>query len=382
MRTSNLWRSVSALLMAGCICCVMPSCSNDDAPAVIEAAQPSASTYELNEAGDVALEFEVIPENAQVDEVKITGENGAFEAKGFTSKGGGKWLLNAKATDFARIKQKNTITLSVSQSSGAASEVVLVVIDPYAVENKFTLVNPKGFNYYSADKENLYATGLPVVIAAEKQEDLALIESKNIKVVNGAVSHQIGVGHFSVIHMEDEIGFMLKVNSEKLDEVQKAIPTYSPLNFNVLLISKNNRVASLPLSVTACAPQATVEDDELTLSRADLINPDFKKDFEIDVTHKLRRMGILEKGRLEARELGLLDENGKLVDDEALFIFTPLDTDAEGNIKCSVELKGNAQCNYTPGTYYYVQRCKQPWAYNGKTYNPACADLRFKIVIE
>ncbi len=381
MRTSNLWRSVSALLMAGCICCAMSSCSDDDAPAVIEAVQPSASAYELNEAGDVALEFEVIPENAQVDDVKIVGENGAFEAKGFTSKGGGKWLLNAKVTNFAQIKQENTITLSVSQSSGATSEVVLTVIDPYAIENKFTLANPKGFNYYSADKENLYATGLPVIIAAQNQEDLALIESKNIKVVDGAVSHQIGAGHFIMISMVDEIGFMLKVNPEKLEEVQKAIPTYSPLNFNVLLTSKNNRVASLPLTVAACAPQTTVEDDALTLSQANLTNPDFKKDFDIDVTYKLRHIGILENNVFTAEELGLQNENGEPVDD-APFIVTLFSTDAEGNTKCSVSLAGDAQYSYAPGTYYYVQRCSQPWKYNDKTYNPACADMKFKIVIE
>lgn len=55
MRICNLWRNVSVLLVAGCICCAMPSCSDDDAPAVIEAAQPCASAYELNEVGDVAL---------------------------------------------------------------------------------------------------------------------------------------------------------------------------------------------------------------------------------------------------------------------------------------------------------------------------------------
>ena len=47
MRICNLWRNVSVLLVAGCICCAMPSCSDDDAPAVIEAAQPCASAYEL-----------------------------------------------------------------------------------------------------------------------------------------------------------------------------------------------------------------------------------------------------------------------------------------------------------------------------------------------
>lgn len=382
MRICNLWRNVSVLLVAGCICCAMPSCSDDDAPAVIEAAQPCASAYELNEVGDVALEFEVIPENAQVNEVKIIGENRAFEAQGFTSKGGGKWLLNARVTDFTQIKQENTVILSVRQTGGAASEVELVVTDPYTIENKFTLANPKGFNYYSADKENQYETGLPVVIAAEKQEDLALIDSKNIKVVDGAVSHKVGAVHFNIIPMTEETGFTLNVNPEKLEEVQEAIPTYSTLDFNVQLTSKNSRVASLPLTVTACAPQATVEDDALTLSRSDLGNPDFEKGFDIDVTHKLRQMGILEKSGFKVKSLGLLDENGKSVDDGP-FIETQLEImDAEGNTKCSVSLTGDARYNYAPGTYYYVLRCRQPWEYNGKTYNPSCANLKFKIVIK
>lgn len=382
MRICNLWRNVSVLLVAGCICCAMPSCSDDDAPAVIEAAQPCASAYELNEVGDVALEFEVIPENAQVNEVKIIGENRAFEAQGFTSKGGGKWLLNARVTDFTQIKQENTVILSVRQTGGAASEVELVVTDPYTIENKFTLANPKGFNYYSADKENLYETGLPVVIAAEKQEDLALIDSKNIKVVDGAVSHKVGAVHFNIIPMTEETGFTLNVNPEKLEEVQEAIPTYSTLDFNVQLTSKNSRVASLSLTVTACAPQATVEDDALTLSRSDLGNPDFEKGFDIDVTHKLRQMGILEKSGFKVKSLGLLDENGKSVDDGP-FIETQLEImDAEGNTKCSVSLTGDARYNYAPGTYYYVLRCRQPWEYNGKTYNPSCANLKFKIVIK
>lgn len=382
MRICNLWRNVSVLLVAGCICCAMPSCSDDDAPAVIEAAQPCTSAYELNEVGDVALEFEVIPENAQVHEVKIIGENRAFEAQGFTSKGGGKWLLNARVTDFTQIKQENTVILSVRQTGGAASEVELVVTDPYTIENKFTLANPKGFNYYSADKENLYETGLPVVIAAEKQEDLALIDSKNIKVVDGAVSHKVGAVHFNIIPMTEETGFTLNVNPEKLEEVQEAIPTYSTLDFNVQLTSKNSRVASLPLTVTACAPQATVEDDALTLSRSDLGNPDFEKGFDIDVTHKLRQMGILEKSGFKVKSLGLLDENGKSVDDGP-FIETQLEImDAEGNTKCSVSLTGDARYNYAPGTYYYVLRCRQPWEYNGKTYNPSCANLKFKIVIK
>ncbi len=139
MKRSNLWRSVSALLMAGCICCTMPSCSDDDGPAVIEAAQPTASDYELNEAGEVALEFEVVPGDAQVDEVTIVGGNSAFESKGFTPKGNGKWVLNAKVIDFTQIKQDNAITLSIAQTGGTPSNVLFSVYDPFAIENKFQL---------------------------------------------------------------------------------------------------------------------------------------------------------------------------------------------------------------------------------------------------
>lgn len=381
MRKNYLWRNVSALLVAGFISCAMSSCSGDDVPATIESAQPSASAYELNEAGDVALEFEVIPENAQVDEVKIIGENEAFEAKDFISKGEGKWLLNASVTDFTQIKQENTVTLSVRQTGGTASEVEFVITDPYAIENKFTLAHPRGFNYYSA-KEPWYETSLPVVITSQNQEDLAMIERKNIKVVDGTVSDKVGIAHFLMIPMADEIGFFLKPRPSKLEEVQSAIPTYSTLDFNVQLTSKNNRVAILPLKATACAPQATVEDDALTLSQADLLNPDFKKDVDIDVTHKLRQMGILEKSGFKVRSLGLSDENGKSVDDGPLIEAQLEIMDTEGNTKCSVNLTGDARYNYAPGTYYYVLRCRQPWECNGKTYNPSCANLKFKIVIK
>ena len=130
MKRSNLWRSVSALLMAGCICCTMPSCSDDDAPAVIEAAQPTASDYELNEAGEVALEFEVVPGDAQVDEVTIVGGNSAFESKGFTPKGNGKWVLNAKVIDFTQIKQDNAITLSIAQTGGTPQQRLVFRVRP------------------------------------------------------------------------------------------------------------------------------------------------------------------------------------------------------------------------------------------------------------
>ena len=231
MKRSNLWRSVSALLMAGCICCTMPSCSDDDGPAVIEAAQPTASDYELNEAGEVALEFEVVPGDAQVDEVTIVGGNSAFESKGFTSKGNGKWVLNAKVTDFTQIKQENAITLSIAQTGGTPSNVLFSVYDPFAIENKFQLEQPKGFNYYSADKENLYATGLPVALKPLLPENLDLIDTENIKVVDGTPSHPIGVAHFIKTPLAGEVGFTLRINPEKLEEVQKAIPTFSPLDF-------------------------------------------------------------------------------------------------------------------------------------------------------
>ena len=36
MRICNLWRNVSVLLVAGCICCTMPLCNNDEALATMQ----------------------------------------------------------------------------------------------------------------------------------------------------------------------------------------------------------------------------------------------------------------------------------------------------------------------------------------------------------
>ena len=56
-------------------------------------------------------------------------------------------------------------------------------------------------------------------------------------------------------------------------------------------------------------------------------------------------MGILEKSGFKVKSLGLLDENGKSVDDGP-FIETQLEImDAEGNTKCSVSLTGDARYN-------------------------------------
>ena len=67
-------------------------------------------------------------------------------------------------------------------------------------------------------------------------------------------------------------------------------------------------------------------------------------------------MGILEKSGFKVKSLGLLDENGKSVDDGP-FIETQLEImDAEGNTKCSVNLTGDARYNMprAPTTTYCV----------------------------
>lgn len=45
MRICNLWRNVSALLVAGCICCAMPSCSDDNEPTPVPGPDPTPSGY-------------------------------------------------------------------------------------------------------------------------------------------------------------------------------------------------------------------------------------------------------------------------------------------------------------------------------------------------
>ena len=108
----------------------------------------------------------------------------------------------------------------------------------------------------------------------------------------------------------------------------------------------------------------------------------WQKPGQQNVAQELIKIIINYVAELRVKSLGLLDENGKSVDDGP-FIETQLEImDAEGNTKCSVSLTGDARYNYAPGTYYYVLRCRQPWEYNGKTYNPSCANLKFKIVIK
>ena len=149
-----------------------------------------------------------------------------------------------------------------------------------------------------------------------------------------------------------------------------------------MLTGRYNRVAKLLLTAVACAPQTTVENDELTLSHADLLNPDFEKNFKFDATSKLRHIGVWGNGKVETEEIGLVNEQGTLLDDTPQFITPVFTTNTEGKTDCDVYLSGDPQCNYNTGTYYDIIRCRQPWKYNGKTYNPVCADMKFKIVIK
>lgn len=55
MRIHNLWKNVSALLVAGCICCTMPLCNNDEAPATIAGTALSSLANKRNEAGEATL---------------------------------------------------------------------------------------------------------------------------------------------------------------------------------------------------------------------------------------------------------------------------------------------------------------------------------------
>ena len=97
-------------------------------------------------------------------------------------------------------------------------------VRPVCIENKFQLVQPKGFNYYSADKDNLYTTCLPVALKPLLPENLDLIDTESIKVVDGAVSHPVGVAHFIKTPLEGEVWFHAEDKPRKAGRGAESYP--------------------------------------------------------------------------------------------------------------------------------------------------------------
>lgn len=376
----NAWAVVLLMFMGF----AAQSCSDDDAPAVLEGVKADASSFQLNEAGEATVEFTVSPADASIDNVALVGSD-AFHLVGKTSAGNGKWTVSMKAADFTKVGASNAVTLQVAQSGGIQKEITFNVDDPYSIDGKFALDHPRAFDFYGIEEGHTYETGLPVVITAENGGDLSAIS--DIKIVNGVTSQNVGADYFVAVKMENGLtGVELKANPEKLTELKDLIPTFTTLEFNAVLTSSNGRVTSLLLSAIACAPEGTpVVDDQLTATVAEITDADFSKDVSIDLTSKLRHIGVMGMepgdGNVVYEEVGLFNEAGEKVQQESFLVL--VGPNNEGKMICSFTLMGDDEYKLQPGTYTYVQRFHVTYSYgSGIKFQTVCADLKYQVVIK
>ena len=383
MRKKILLKNAWAMALFMVMGIAVSACSNDDEPAVLEGVKADASSFQLNEDGEVTVEFTVSPANASVDNVTLLG-NDAFQLVGKTSAGNGKWIVSMKATDFAKVGASNDVTLQVAQPGGIQKEVSFKVEDPYSIIGKFGLDHPRGFNYYGIEQGHTYDPGLPVVVSAEKSSDLSMIS--DIKIINGVTSQKVGVEYFVAVKIENrQKGVVLKVNPEKLAELKKLVPTYTTLDFVVVLTSDNGRVANLPLSAMTCAPETSpVVDDQLTVTAAQIMNPDFDKTVRIDLTTKLRHIGVMGMnpgdGNVRIEGVGLFNEAGEKVEQQSLIAL--IAPDSQGNMTCDFTFIGDDEYILKPGNYTYVQGFHVDYIYGGVKYETVCAELKYQFVIK
>lgn len=362
---------------------IFNACSNDDEPAILERVEVNGSSFQLTEAGEVSLSFTVMPSDATVDNVALIKGVEAFEIVDKAPAGDGKWTVRLKATDFANVWADNNVTLSIAQNGGVTKEADFNIEDPFSIDGKFDIFCPRGFDFYGAEDSHKDATCLPILINATNESDLDMINMKDIKLAPGVTSQKVSPDCFVLEPMADNAnGVVMKANQSKLDELKDAIPTFATLEYRLMLTSKNGRMAALPLSAIACRPQGSiVENEELTIAKADIENPDYHKELTLDVTHNLRQIGVMELGNnVTIEEIGLLNDKGESVAEGS--IIPDYKTDDKGNMVCDFNVYGDNEFNLAPGTYTYVQRFHVTVTVKGVEYTTACADLRFKVIIQ
>lgn len=367
------------VIMAGLM---FQACSNDDEPAVLAGVEVNGTSFQMNEAGEVSLGFTVTPADASVDNITPIKGGEAFEIVDKASAGDGKWTVRLKATDFANVWADNNVTLSIAQNGGVTKEANFNIEDPFSIDGKFDIFCPRGFDFYGAEDSHKDATCLPILINATNESDLDMIDMKEIKLATGVTSQKVSPDCFVLEPMADNAnGVVMKANPSKLDELKSAITTYTTLEYRLILTSRNGRMAALTLSAIACRPEGSiVENEELTIAKADIENPDYHKEITLDVTHNLRQIGVMELGsNVSIEEIGLLNDKGEAIAEGS--IIPDYKTDDKGNMVCDFNIYGDNEFNLEPGTYTYVQRFHVTVTVKGVKYTTACADLRFKVDI-
>lgn len=248
----NAWAMALLMIMG----IAVSACSSDDEPAALEGVVVDASSFQLNEAGEATVEFTVSPTNASVDNIALVNGTETFDVVNTTSTGNGKWVVNLKAKDLVNVRAINKVTIQIAQNGGISKNISFDIADPFSIAGKFEVKNPREFNYYGVEADHKFETCLPFIVTAKDGGNLSMLDPNGTKVVDGATTSVVSVDNFVFTPMKGvEFGYALRVNPEKLANVQVAISRFNTIAYNILLTSKNGRRDVLVLAAAACAPQ-------------------------------------------------------------------------------------------------------------------------------
>lgn len=393
MNTKQTLKNLHHLLLVVLITIVLPSCSkNEDG----EEDKP-VSTYNLNlestrnnlaQDGTVTIKFKVEPIGVEITsaQIRIKGEDNKkspIEVTGL-SEDNGIWKVQAKVTDFTRIKANQTVKLTTLQKKGTQADVEFTLNDPYAINDKYGIEHPYSISYCRTDNNQIMR--LPIIITAAKAEDLAIVNNADIKITNSSVTTGIPADRFMFTPIKDEKGILLAPKPETVKKLLETPAAINIISLYVWITGANGRSAHLPLNYILSSPRQTVTDENLAVSVSELHTPGFSKTVTVDVGAKFKRLGFIEKdgtvikaADLTGEETGLYDANSNPVEENFMIAIQNIQDIYSYTVTFAYDPDNNT---YTAGSYNYIVRYTWNWKYNGKTYPRICGDLQYSVTLK
>lgn len=378
-------------LLLAVLIIALSSCSKDEEGKEYEPGSAyhlnlESTSNDLTQDGSVTLKFTVTPIETEIASalISIKGEDGIespIEVTGL-SEDNGMWKVQAKVTDFTRIKATQTVKLTTLQNEKILAYADFTLNDPYAINDKYGIAHPLSISYSRTDDNTIM--GLPIIITATKADDLAMINNANIKVRNSnTTTSSITITDtpadgFMSTSIKDEKGILLAPKEETVKKLLETPATTKLVSLVVWITGANGRSAHFPLSYILSSPHQTLTDEKLTVSVSDLKDPNFYKSFAVDTKGVFKRLGFTEKeGKCTQTAIGFYDANGNEVEENFMLV-----TPNASYTSCDVIFEYDSENTYTTGLYNYKFRYTLDWKYNGKTYPRICGDLQYVVTLK
>lgn len=392
MNTKQTLKNLHYLLLVVLITIALPSCSKnedgeEDKPVSTYNLNLESTSNDLTQDGTVTIKFTVEPAGTEIAsaQIRIKGEDNKespIEVTGL-SEDNGIWKVQAKVTDFTRIKANQTVKLTTLQKKGAQADVEFTLNDPYAINDKYSIKHPYSISYCRTDNNQIM--GLPIIITAAKAEDLAIVDNADIKITNSSVTTGIPANGFMFTPIKDEKGILLAPKPETVKKLLETPAATSIVSLYVWITGANGRSAHFPLNYRLSSPRQTVTDENLAVSVSELHTPGFSKTVTVDIGAKFKRLGIVEKddvvivGDLTGEEIGLHDANNNPVEENFMIAIQNIQDIYSYTVTFAYDPDNNT---YTAGSYNYIVRYTWNWKYNGKTYPRICGDLQYSVTLK